>query len=89
MSHCRYKDKGWAYHKGDPSDQRMLAAAAKREVCLTSRSRPLTPEDMTTFDFILGELTSSLQLQAIAPFPKACQGGRSVHEHLRRSKPVQ
>ena len=54
-SQCRYKDKGWAYHEGDPSDQRMLAAAAKRGVCLTSRSRPLRPEDMTTFDYILGE----------------------------------
>lgn len=51
----RYKEKGWAYHEGDPSDQRMLAAAAKRSVCLTSRSRPLRPEDMTTFDYILGE----------------------------------
>ncbi|CAL5220231.1 g2207 [Coccomyxa viridis] len=62
-----YKDKGWAYHEGDPSDQRMLAAAAKRGVCLTSRSRPLRPEDMTTFDYILGmdfENNATIQVAA-------------------------
>lgn len=73
-SHCRYKDKGWAYHEGDPSDQRMLAAAAKRGVCLTSRSRPLRPKDMATFDYILGEPTSSLHLQATLPFSIPARG---------------
>ena len=51
---CRYKEKGWAYHEGHESDRRMKAAAAKRGVCLTSLSRPLWPEDLHTFDYILG-----------------------------------
>ncbi|CAK0782790.1 hypothetical protein CVIRNUC_005985 [Coccomyxa viridis] len=62
-----YKEKGWAYHEGDPSDQRMLAAAAKRSVCLTSRSRPLRPEDMGTFEYILGmdfENNATIQVAA-------------------------
>ena len=50
----RYKEKGWSYHTGDPSDRRMLAAASKRDVHLTSRSRPLTPDDLQKFDYILG-----------------------------------
>lgn len=50
----RYKEKGWSYHTGNPSDRRMLAAASKRDVHLTSRSRPLTPEDFRKFDYILG-----------------------------------
>ncbi|KAK9904002.1 hypothetical protein WJX75_002293 [Coccomyxa subellipsoidea] len=46
--------KSWSYHTGDPSDRRMIAAATKRGVNLTSRSRPLTAEDMQNFDYILG-----------------------------------
>ena len=69
VPYCRYKDKGWAYHEGDPSDGRMLAAAAKRGVRLTSRSRPLRPEDMTTFDYILGENIWLLHLQAGRELP--------------------
>ena len=64
--HGRYKEKGWAYHEGDPSDQRMLAAAAKRSVCLTSRSRPLRPEDIGTFDYILGRFLGAILLALAA-----------------------
>ncbi len=32
----------------------MIASASKRNVHLTSRSRPLTPEDLQNFDYILG-----------------------------------
>lgn len=32
----------------------MMRVAAKRGVKLTSRSRPLTPDDLTDFDLILG-----------------------------------
>lgn len=54
MALRRYKEKGWAYHEGDPSDRRMIAAAQKRDVHLTSRSRPLRPADLHNFDFIIG-----------------------------------
>lgn len=40
-----YKPGGFSYHEGDAADPRMAAAAAKRGVRLTSRSRPLRPED--------------------------------------------
>ncbi|DBB03873.1 TPA: hypothetical protein ACH3X1_012961 [Trebouxia sp. C0004] len=45
---------GWAYHVGDDADERMTAAAQKRDVHLTSKSRPLEPEDFQKFDFIVG-----------------------------------
>ena len=53
----RYKVEtkdGWAYHVGDDADERMTAAAQKRDVHLTSKSRPLEPEDFQKFDFIVG-----------------------------------
>lgn len=50
----RYKPGGWSYHEGDPSDPRMTAAAVKRGVRLTSRSRPLKPEDFKRFKYIIG-----------------------------------
>lgn len=43
-----------SYHEGDASDERMAAAAARRGVKLTSRSRPLRPEDLSKFDYIIG-----------------------------------
>ena len=53
----RYKVEtkdGWAYHVGDDADERMTAAAQKRDIHLTSKSRPLEPEDFQKFDFIVG-----------------------------------
>lgn len=32
----------------------MTAAAKKRDIHLTSRSRPLKPDDFTNFDYIIG-----------------------------------
>lgn len=49
-----YLPGGFSYHEGDPSDPRMTAVAAKRGVTLTSRSRPLVPADLSTFDVVLG-----------------------------------
>ena len=54
---CRYKlntKDAWAHHEGDPADERMTAAAKKRDIHLTSKSRPLKPEDFTNFDYIIG-----------------------------------
>ncbi|GAX76434.1 hypothetical protein CEUSTIGMA_g3879.t1 [Chlamydomonas eustigma] len=45
---------GWSYHEGDEPDRRMTSAAQKRGIVLTSRSRPLTPMDVTRFDLIIG-----------------------------------
>lgn len=36
------------------ADPRMRRAAEQRQVYLTSRSRPLTPQDLSTFDYIIG-----------------------------------
>lgn len=35
-----------SYHEGDAADSRMMATARKRGVNLTSRSRPLRPQDL-------------------------------------------
>lgn len=48
-----YKPGGFSYHEGDPSDARMTAAAARRGVKLTSRSRPLRPEDWSRFRHVV------------------------------------
>ncbi|KAJ9506527.1 hypothetical protein QJQ45_005024 [Haematococcus lacustris] len=48
-----YLPGGWSYHTGDPSDERMTAAAAARGVRLTSRSRPLEPLDLSRFDYVI------------------------------------
>lgn len=32
----------------------MRQAAEKRQVYLTSKSRPLTPQDLSTFDYLIG-----------------------------------
>lgn len=45
---------GWSYHVGHDADERMAAAAKKRDIHLTSKSRPLEPEDFDKFDFIIG-----------------------------------
>lgn len=53
----RYKldsKDGWAHHVGDDADERMTAAAKKRDIHLTSKSRPLQPEDFQKFDYIIG-----------------------------------
>jgi protein-tyrosine phosphatase len=55
-----YLEGGFSYHEGDPSDSRMTAAASRRSVHLTSRSRPLTPADVETFDYIIGMDDSNL-----------------------------
>ena len=48
-----YKPNGYSFHEGDPADPRMTQAAVARGVKLTSRSRPLTPKDLTEFDLIV------------------------------------
>ena len=54
---CRYKigtKGGWSHHVGHDADERMAAAAKNRDIHLTSKSRPLEPEDFDKFDFIIG-----------------------------------
>ena len=48
-----YRKGGFSFHEGDPADSRMTAAARRRAVTLTSRSRPLTPDDVTSFDRVV------------------------------------
>lgn len=48
-----YKRGGWSFHEGNPADERMAMAARARDVHLTSRSRPLRPADLETFDVVL------------------------------------
>eukprot|EP01025_Chloroclados_australasicus_P028993 TRINITY_DN2879_c1_g1_i1.p1 TRINITY_DN2879_c1_g1~~TRINITY_DN2879_c1_g1_i1.p1 ORF type:complete len:254 (-),score=25.19 TRINITY_DN2879_c1_g1_i1:426-1151(-) len=48
-----YRIGGFSYHEGDPADSRMREHASKRGLSLTSRSRPLSREDLNNFDYIL------------------------------------
>lgn len=41
------------YHEGEPADARMREAARKREVNITSISRPIGPGDFDSFDIIV------------------------------------
>ena len=41
------------YHAGHPADPRMRAAASKRGINLTSRSRKITYDDLDSFDLII------------------------------------
>lgn len=47
-----YKPGGFSYHEGEAADSRMTTTAAKRGVKLTSRSRPLRPDDLALFETI-------------------------------------
>lgn len=48
-----YRKGGFSYHEGEPADARMRAAAATRGISVTSVSRPLTPDDLVTFDRVV------------------------------------
>lgn len=41
------------YHEGNPADSRMIAAAKRRGIEVTSMSRPIRPSDFKEFDLIL------------------------------------
>eukprot|EP00638_Chattonella_subsalsa_P003712 CAMPEP_0117753996 /NCGR_PEP_ID=MMETSP0947-20121206/12571_1 /TAXON_ID=44440 /ORGANISM="Chattonella subsalsa, Strain CCMP2191" /LENGTH=243 /DNA_ID=CAMNT_0005573011 /DNA_START=264 /DNA_END=995 /DNA_ORIENTATION=- len=56
-----YLPDGFSYHEGESADRRMQAAAVKRDVHLTSRSRPLKPEDLDYFDHIIGMDSSNMR----------------------------
>lgn len=69
-----YFDGGWSYHEGDPADQRMKNAgnqqtlnssnvllARQRDIYLTSKSRPLKPQDLTTFQYLVAMDESNVE----------------------------
>jgi len=55
-----YKEGGWSYHEGEDADPRMTEVAARRGVHLTSKSRPLKPDDLNRFDYIIGMDSSNM-----------------------------
>ena len=59
-----YKEGGFSYHEGDAADSRMRSAASKRGIAVTSRSRPLTPQDFHQFDVVVA--MDSANREAIA-----------------------
>ena len=70
------KPGGFSYHEGDAADPRMTAAAARRGVRLTSRSRPLKAEDFSRFKYIVGMDASNIRsILTAADFWRAQQGG--------------
>ena len=76
-----YCDGGYSYHEGEDSDDRMKASAQRRGVDITSRSRPLTPEDLTSFDLIIA--MDAKNVAAIKEAHKHWQSkGKSVPDDL-------
>jgi len=55
-----YEEDGFSYHEGDAADPRMTAAALPRGIHLESRSRPLTREDLISFDYIIAMETKNV-----------------------------
>ena len=56
-----YEPGGWSYHEGEMSDRRMKVAADSRGINIVSTSRPLKPEDVGRFDYIVGMDDSNLR----------------------------
>ena len=57
-----------AYHQGENADPRMIAAADRRGLNITSLSRPVVPEDFERFQVIVAMDESNLSnLKAMTP----------------------
>lgn len=87
-----YREGGWSYHEGDAADARMRDHALRRGITLTSRSRPLTPQDLTTFDFIVamvGVLESAQSTDTTYMLTSPGRFQRASHRHGRRVLEVQ
>lgn len=67
------------------ADSRMRQAAARRDMQLTSRSRPLTPQDLTSFDYVIGMDASNLAAIQVRPnrvFKNVQTRARLRHRHV-------
>jgi protein-tyrosine phosphatase len=63
-----------SYHRGELPDPRMRAHASRRGYALTHRSRPVTADDFSRFDLILGMDDSNIDaLHRCAPSLEAEQ----------------
>ena len=70
IEHLADRYKGAAsYHEGGPADERMMDAASKRGIDITSLSRPLRPEDLSAFDYIIAmDYENMAAIQVAADF---------------------
>lgn len=66
------------YHEGELPDPRMRRVASKHGYCLTHRSRPVTIEDMKSFDYIVA--MDRAILEALQTFARE----KGVENSLRR-----
>ena len=63
-----------SYHQGELPDPRMRSHAARRGYQLLHRSRPITTEDFSLFDLIIGMDDQNIDdLRQLAPSPEACE----------------
>ena len=63
-----------SYHQGELPDPRMRSHAARRGYQLLHRSRPVTTEDFSHFDLIIGMDDQNIDdLRQLAPSPEACE----------------
>lgn len=63
-----------SYHQGELPDPRMRSHAARRGYQLLHRSRPITTEDFSRFDLIIGMDDQNIgDLRQLAPSPEACE----------------
>jgi len=71
------------FHEGEPADPRMIEAAARRGVDITSRSRPVAPEDFDRFDRIYAMDGENLRnLQRMAPSKQGRERVRAFCDYV-------
>ncbi|MFV0471710.1 MAG: low molecular weight protein-tyrosine-phosphatase [Paludibacteraceae bacterium] len=73
------------YHEGEKADTRMRQHAEKRGYHISHRSRPVTPEDMERFDYIVGMDEQNInQLNRLAKTDEARQKIHKMTEYNRK-----
>uniref|UniRef100_A0A7S2XZB6 Phosphotyrosine protein phosphatase I domain-containing protein n=1 Tax=Fibrocapsa japonica TaxID=94617 RepID=A0A7S2XZB6_9STRA len=75
-----YMQSGFSYHEGESPDRRMTAAASNRGITLCGASRPLTPEDLDIFDYIIAMDGSNKQAitEAASYWGKSAQAAQKT-----------
>jgi protein-tyrosine phosphatase len=72
------------YHRGASPDRRSAASALRRGIRVSGRSRPVTPDDLRAFDYVIAmDGQNEAELRALS----AAAGGRARVHRLREWDP--
>jgi protein-tyrosine phosphatase len=65
------------YHRGSPPDRRSAETARRRGIELTGKSRSVTPDDLSRFDYVIAmDAENEAELRRLL---RASRGGARVH----------